>query len=82
MGTGRLEPGQPADLILVDFSAPSTQPLHDPVSTLVYAAHGSAVHTTICDGRVLMHDRLIEVADEAEIVAKAGAAARRLAGGS
>jgi len=81
MGTGRLEPGEPADLILVDFSAPSTQPLHDPVSTLVYAAHGAAVHTTICDGRVLMHERRIEVADEVEIVARAGAAARRLAGG-
>ncbi len=78
LGSGRIEPGEPADLILVDFSAPSTQPLHDPVSTLVYAAHGAAVHTTICDGRVLMHDRVIEVADEAEILREAGRAAREL----
>ena len=78
VGSGRLEAGEPGDLILVDFSAPSTQPLHDPVSTLVYAAHGAAVHTTICDGRVLMYDRVIEVADEAEILREAARAARDL----
>jgi 5-methylthioadenosine/S-adenosylhomocysteine deaminase len=78
LGTGRIQPGQPADLILVDFSAASTQPLHDPVSALVYAAHGCAVHTTICDGRVLMHDRQLEVCDEAEVVREASRAARGL----
>jgi 5-methylthioadenosine/S-adenosylhomocysteine deaminase len=78
LGSGRLEAGEPADLILVDFSAPSTQPLHDPVSALVYAAHGAAVHTTICAGRVLMHDRVIEVADEQEILREGARAARDL----
>lgn len=80
LGTGRIEPGAPADLILVDFSAPGTQPVHDPVSNLVYAASGAAVHTTICDGRVLMYDRVIEGVDEAEVVEGAVAVARRLAG--
>ncbi len=78
LGSGRLEPGAPADLILVDLSDPSTQPVHDPVSALVYAANGRAVHTTICDGRVLMHERRLEVADEREIVADAVRAAQRL----
>ncbi len=80
LGSGRLEPGAAADLILVDLADPSTQPVHDPVSALVYAANGSAVHTTICDGRVLMHDRRLEVADSAEIVAEAVRAAERLEG--
>ena len=78
LGRGTLQPGELADLILVDLSAASTQPAHDPVSDLVYAANGSAVHTTICDGRVLMHDRVIEVADEAEIIEQAVRAARGL----
>jgi 5-methylthioadenosine/S-adenosylhomocysteine deaminase len=78
LGTGRIEEGAPADLILVDFSAAATQPLHDPVSQLVYAADASCVHTTICDGRVLMHDRIVEVCDEAAVIADATAALRAL----
>lgn len=76
--SSRLEAGAPADLILVDLSRPSTQPVHDPVSALVYAANGDAVHTTICAGRVLMHDRRLEVVDEAEVTAAATEAARKL----
>lgn len=67
-GSGRIEAGAPADLILVDFSGPATQPLHDPVSQLVYAANTSCVHTTICDGRVLMHAGVVEICDEREVV--------------
>ncbi|MEX0893825.1 MAG: amidohydrolase, partial [Gemmatimonadota bacterium] len=78
LGSGRLEVGAPADLILVDLSDPATQPLHDPVSALVYAANAHAVHTTICHGRVLMRARQVLVADEAEIVASAVAAATAL----
>lgn len=76
LGSGRIAPGEPADLILVDLAHPSTQPLHDPVSALVYAANGRAVHTTICDGRVLLHAGVVEVADEGEVVAQAVRAAR------
>jgi 5-methylthioadenosine/S-adenosylhomocysteine deaminase len=77
-GSGRIAPGEPADLILLDFSHPSTQPVHDPISTLVYAANGRAVHTTICDGRVLMHDGHVETCDEAEVIAAAVRAAEGL----
>jgi len=80
LGGGALEAGAPADILLVDLSRPSTQPVHDPVSALVYAANGDAVHTTICHGRVLMHDHELEVADEAEVVAAAVAAAGKLEG--
>jgi 5-methylthioadenosine/S-adenosylhomocysteine deaminase len=79
LGSGRIEAGAPADLMLVDFSHPSTQPLHDPVSSLVYAANGRAVHTTICAGRVLMHEWRIEHVDEHEIVGDAVRAATELA---
>jgi 5-methylthioadenosine/S-adenosylhomocysteine deaminase len=78
LGPGGIAPGASADLMLVDLSGPETQPVHDPVSNLVYAASAANVRTTICDGRVLMHDRRLEVADEAEIVREAGRAAREL----
>ncbi len=78
LGSGRLEEGEPADLVLVDLSHPSTRPVHDPVSALVYAANGRAVHTTICDGRVLMHAGKLEVGDEAEIIEAAERSARGL----
>ena len=77
-GSGRIEAGAPADLILVDFSDPSTQPLHDPVSQLVYAANASCVHTTICDGQVLMHNRVVEVCDEREVIDHAASVASRV----
>ncbi len=80
LGTGRVEEGAPADLILVDLSAAATQPIHDPVSTLLYAANASHVHTTICDGKVLMYDRKVEVCDDEEVLREAAESARRIAG--
>jgi len=79
-GSGTLVEGEPADLLLLDLSGPATRPGHDLASDLVYAANGSVVHTTICDGRVLMHDRRLEVSDEDAIVAHAMEAAARLTG--
>jgi 5-methylthioadenosine/S-adenosylhomocysteine deaminase len=76
--TGRIGEGEPADFLLLDLSGPATRPGHDVSSDLVYAANGGVVHTTVCDGRVLMHDRVVEVADEEEIVARATEVARRL----
>ena len=78
LGSGRIQVGEPADLMLVDFAAPATQPLHDPVSALVYAAQAAQVHTTICAGRVLMHARCVEVCDEQAVIAAAVASVRRL----
>jgi len=80
VGSGRIEEGEAADLLLLDLSGAATRPGHDLASDLVYAANGSVVHTTICDGRVLMHDRRLEVADEEEIVREAEESARRLTG--
>ncbi len=77
-GSGEVAEGEPADLVLVDLSGPATQPVHDPVSALVYAANGSCVRTTICDGQVLMHEGVVEVCDEDEVVARAVEVARRV----
>ena len=74
---GTIEVGKRADVILVDTRGPRQTPLFDPVSHLVYSAHGDDVTTTIVDGRVLMRDRRILTLNEAQVLAEA----RKLAEG-
>jgi 5-methylthioadenosine/S-adenosylhomocysteine deaminase len=60
---GRVEPGAAADLAVVGLDAPHLTPAHDAVSHLAYAATGSDVRHTVCDGRVLMRDREVLTLD-------------------
>lgn len=76
---GRLEVGALADVVLIDLTEVTLTPMHDPASHAVYAASGHCVHTTICDGRVLMEGGEIEGLDE--VRARATEAARRVTGG-
>ncbi|WP_188974645.1 amidohydrolase [Halocalculus aciditolerans] len=75
---GRIEPGANADLAVVDFSATHLTPVHDYVSHLAYAARGSDVRHTVCDGRVLMRDREVETLDADAVRARAADAAANL----
>ena len=76
---GSLEPGKRADLIVVDRDRPHLAPGPDPYSTLVYAARGSDVRTTIVDGELLVDDFAPVRVDRAEIAAEARSAAQELA---
>jgi cytosine/adenosine deaminase-related metal-dependent hydrolase len=53
---GSIEPGKKADLIVVERDRPHLAPGPEPYSTLVYAARGADVRTTIVDGEVLVDD--------------------------
>ncbi len=53
---GHLVPGGPADLIALTLDCASMQPLHNPVSQVVYAATGSEVFLTMVEGEVLYHN--------------------------
>jgi len=53
---GRIAEGYEADLIMIDQTAPHMQPVYDPISTVVYSAHGSDVCMTMVAGRVLYRD--------------------------
>lgn len=66
---GSLEVGKRADLIVLDLDAPHLRPLHDPWSTLAYAAHSADVRDTVVDGRVLMRDRELRTLDERTVIA-------------
>ncbi|MFB6091732.1 MAG: amidohydrolase [Haloquadratum sp.] len=68
---GRIEEGAAADLAVVDLDAPHLAPAHDLVSHLAYAARGSDVRHTVCDGQILMRDREITTLDEERVVERA-----------
>jgi 5-methylthioadenosine/S-adenosylhomocysteine deaminase len=76
---GSLEVGRRADLIVVDRDRPHLAPGPDPYSTLVYAARGSDVRTTIVGGDILVDEFSPVRVDREEIAAQARAAARELA---
>ncbi|NYT07754.1 MAG: amidohydrolase family protein [Methanomicrobiales archaeon] len=76
LGNGIIAPGEPADIVLIDRHAVCNTPLHHPASNLVYSCTGSAVRTVICDGDILMEDRVIPW--EEEVIRGASAAAADL----
>lgn len=73
-GTGRLVPGGPADLVLIDRRSVCNTPLHNHSSNLVYSCGAGAVKTVLCNGRILMQDRCVpgeeEIRREAERAAE------------
>src|SRR5258706_9541846 len=68
---GTLEAGKRADVVIIDLQQPKSQPVYSVESAIVYAASGSSVVTTICDGRVLMRNGKVLTVDVAAAVAKA-----------
>lgn len=68
---GSLEAGKRADVIVIDLQQPKTQPVYAVESAIVYAASGSAVVTTICDGKILMRKGKVLTVDVPAAVAKA-----------
>ncbi len=54
---GSLTVGKKADFILVDFNFPHLQPVHDPMSHLVYSAQGLEVDTVFCNGKMLLKNK-------------------------
>jgi cytosine/adenosine deaminase-related metal-dependent hydrolase len=65
---GSIEEGKKADFILIDMDAPHLTPAWDPVSTIVYAAHGTDVDTVVINGKLVMEDRQVLTLDEDAIL--------------
>ena len=67
---GSIEPGKRADLVAVDVDQPHTQPVYDPVSTLVYAAGRADVRHVWVDGEQVVADGVAVRCDQAEVAAE------------
>ncbi len=74
---GEITPGAPADLIVLDYQAPTPITAGNLPWQLIFGVDGEHVRTTIVNGRVLMRDRELVGLDEERIHAEA----RRLAAG-
>jgi cytosine/adenosine deaminase-related metal-dependent hydrolase len=76
--TGSLTPGKRADVVLVRGDDLNVAPVGDPESTVVRSVTPANVDTVIVDGRILKRDGKLLHVDVREVVAEAGAAARRV----
>jgi 5-methylthioadenosine/S-adenosylhomocysteine deaminase len=68
---GSLEPGKRADFIAVSTAGARQTPMYDPVSHLVYVAHGDDVQTTVVHGKVLMRNRKVLTLDAGAVIREA-----------
>ena len=75
---GTLEIGKDADIIFIDTGAAHMQPLHDPISAVVYSAQAADIDTVICQGEILMENHIISTLDEEKIIRKAAETAKEL----
>jgi 5-methylthioadenosine/S-adenosylhomocysteine deaminase len=81
MGRDRsLEVGKRADLFVFDPRHAKSTPVHDPVSTLVYASGEVNVRMVVVGGRVVLDDYRVVGVDEPAILAEAQSVAEELAG--
>jgi cytosine/adenosine deaminase-related metal-dependent hydrolase len=53
---GSLEPGKRADFAVIDLSSPATQPVYDPVESMVYSASRANVRRVFTAGREVALD--------------------------
>ncbi|MBE7047807.1 MAG: amidohydrolase [Ruminococcaceae bacterium] len=75
---GQLKTGYRADLLVLDADAPALQPMHDPISTVVYNGCGGHVVTTMINGRLVMENRVLLTLDLERIKAGVQRAAGRM----
>ena len=68
---GSIEPGKRADLVAVNLDEPETQPVFDPVSTLVYSASRRQVSDVWIDGRALLRHGQLRHLDRRAIIDQA-----------
>ncbi|HEY1992539.1 MAG TPA: TRZ/ATZ family hydrolase [Gammaproteobacteria bacterium] len=77
---GSLTEGKWADITAIDLDAPETQPVHDVISTLVYAANREQVSDVWVAGRRLLQERGLTRLDQANLIERADAWRARITG--
>jgi len=75
---GEITEGFRADLIVLDLSKPWMQPEHDLLNNVAYAAMGSDILLTMCDGKVLYRDGVYATIDVERAARKVAEAVERV----
>ena len=76
---GSLVDGKAADLVALDLSQPETQPVHHPISQIVYAASRQQVSDVWVNGHRVMKDRRLVTLDTQQVLGEARRWTERLA---
>jgi 5-methylthioadenosine/S-adenosylhomocysteine deaminase len=77
---GRLAPGKPADLVLLDYKEmckPFVDPSHDPIEVLLFRGHGKHVHTVWVNGTMVVESGRLLTIDEDAVETRLAEAASR-----
>jgi guanine deaminase len=75
---GRLAPGYKDDIVFLDLGNVNWIPVNDPVNALVHTEDGSAVHSVMVGGRMVLENRRLANVDLAKIAREAENARERL----
>jgi 5-methylthioadenosine/S-adenosylhomocysteine deaminase len=78
---GSLEVGKSADIIAVDFSGIGLQPVHNPISQLIYAATGSQVSHTWINGHCVYADSQYTQLDSSQLASRVETWRKRICDG-
>lgn len=79
---GQLAPGKAADVVLYDVAEIGfAGAMHDPVAALVFCGTSGRVHTSFVNGRAVVRDKRLVLADERELFVRANELARALVSG-
>ncbi len=63
---GRIEPGYKADIVFLDLHHINWIPINDPVNQIVHTEDGSAVHSVMIGGRMVVENRKLLTVDLAQ----------------
>ncbi len=74
---GRLAHGYKADIVFLDLHHINWIPTNDPVNALVHTEDGTAVHSVMIGGRMVVQDRKLLTVDLAKLAEKAEASRLR-----
>ncbi|MBS0517767.1 MAG: amidohydrolase family protein [Proteobacteria bacterium] len=75
---GRLEKGYKADIVFLDLGHVNWIPCNDPTNQLVHTEDGTAVHSVMVGGRMIVENRKLLTVDLADLARKAEKARARL----
>jgi guanine deaminase len=76
---GRLLPGYKADIVFLDLQHINWIPMNDPVNQIVHSEDGSAVHSVMVGGRMVVEDRKLLTVDLPKLARQAAASQARRA---